>query len=109
MTRKGRGSSHLGVEGDILTRADQRDDDAGESKEANFDPEHGTFPIIRGHQRESEERPYIAKRVNGEGDEQQGGEMERRDRSARPSSRERDQRQETGVRLDGTGTVNGPV
>jgi hypothetical protein len=35
--------------------------------------------------------------------------MERRDRSARPSSRERDQRQETGVRLDGTGTVNGPV
>jgi len=70
VTRKGRESSHLGVEGDILTRADQRDDDARDSKEADFDPEYGTFPAICGYQRESEEWPNIAIRVNGEGDEQ---------------------------------------
>ena len=99
ITRKGREFSHLGVECDIRTRADQRDDDARNSKEADFDPEYGTFPVICGHQRESKEWPNIAVRVNGEGDEQQGGEMERRDRGARSPGRERGQRQQTGVRL----------
>ena len=70
MTRRGRESSHLGVECDILARADQRDDDARSSKETDFDPEYGTFPVICGHQRKRKEWPNIAVRVNGESDEQ---------------------------------------
>lgn len=76
MAKKGREYSHLGIECDILTRDDQRDDDSRSSKEADFDPEYSTFPVICGCQRESKEWPNIAVRVNGESDEQQGGEME---------------------------------
>ena len=72
MTRQRR-VSRLGVEWDILTWGNQRDDDTCDSKEADLGPEKGAFPEICWHQRESKEQPNIAERINGEGDEQQRG------------------------------------
>jgi len=89
--------SRLGIEWDILTRCNQRDDDTRDRKEADLGPEQGTFPAICRLQRKSEQWPNIAVRVNGEGDEQQRGEMERRDRGAGFPRRDRDQRQKARV------------
>ena len=70
MTRQER-ESRLGIEWDIMTWGNQRDDDTRDRKEADLGPEQGAFPAICWHQRESERWPNIAVHVNGEGDEQQ--------------------------------------
>jgi hypothetical protein len=72
MTRQER-ESRLGIEWDILTRCNQRDDDTRDRKEVDLGSEQGAFPAICWHQRESKQRPNIAVRINGERDEQQRG------------------------------------
>ncbi len=65
MTRQER-ESRLGIEWNILTRGNQRDDNTRDREETDLGPEKGAFPAICWHQREIKQQPNIAVRINGE-------------------------------------------